>query len=127
MLYTTSAPKAYSSVQSGQDAHFELNSDLVFINHGCEPSLEFDTKDMVIRVARGKELKEGDELTFWYPSSEWDMDQPFECVCKAGKCRGLINGAGRMDRDVLEQYWLNEHIVKFLGESKGNSPANGVY
>jgi len=128
MLYTTPAPKAYSSVQSGRDEHFELNSDLVFINHGCDPSLEFDTKAMVIRVSRGRGLEVGDELTFWYPSSEWVMDQPFECVCRSGKCKGLISGAGKMDRGMLGEYWLNEHIERMLEERNGNGVVgNGTH
>ena len=29
----------YATVQMGRDAHLNLNSDLVYINHSCEPSL----------------------------------------------------------------------------------------
>lgn len=36
----TIAPEAsYASVQMGKDKHLLLNSDLMFINHSCEPSL----------------------------------------------------------------------------------------
>jgi hypothetical protein len=36
----TVAPKAgYSTVQFDKDQHLELNSDLLYINHSCEPSL----------------------------------------------------------------------------------------
>lgn len=36
-----------------------------------------------MRVVEHRELKEGDELNFFYPSSEWEMRQPFECQCQA--------------------------------------------
>lgn len=29
----------YATVQMGRDEHLNLNSDLVYINHSCEPSL----------------------------------------------------------------------------------------
>ena len=29
----------YATVQTGKDSHLNLNSDLLFINHSCEPSL----------------------------------------------------------------------------------------
>ncbi|PPQ79677.1 hypothetical protein CVT25_003251 [Psilocybe cyanescens] len=37
-------PKAYSSVQcgSGPGDHIELNSDLLYVNHSCEPNVAFD-------------------------------------------------------------------------------------
>ena len=72
-----------------------------------------------VRVARGRDLKRGDALTFFYPSTEWDMAQPFKCTCGAEACKGWINGAGKMDRKILEGYWLNEHIAARLKEAEG--------
>jgi len=123
MTGTTPAVKAYSSVQVSRDSHIELNSELVFCNHSCDPSLEFDVSTMVVRVARNRDLKEGDALTFFYPSSEWNMAQPFDCTCGSSKCRKRIAGAGQMSEEALTGYWLNRHIVEMLQEKKGK--ANG--
>lgn len=36
----TVAPEpTYATVQMGRDKHLDLNSDLLYINHSCEPSL----------------------------------------------------------------------------------------
>jgi hypothetical protein len=67
-------------------------------------------------------LKAGDELTFFYPSTEWEMAQPFECLCKNAECRGTISGAMDMPVDVLSEYWLNPHIEELLQEQR---EANG--
>ncbi|KAL4921473.1 hypothetical protein BDW62DRAFT_208453 [Aspergillus aurantiobrunneus] len=115
----TPSPKAYTSVQTGRSTHIELNSDLVFCNHSCEPSLNFDMERMEVRVVDNRPLNKGDALTFFYPSSEWDMAQPFECACGSRNCKGVIGGAGKMERDVLEGYWLNRHIVELLDEREG--------
>ncbi|KAE9983469.1 hypothetical protein EG327_005459 [Venturia inaequalis] len=45
----TPSTKAYTSVQTGPDSHIELNSDIVFINHSCQPSLVFDMDKMEVR------------------------------------------------------------------------------
>jgi len=113
---TTATPstKAYSSVQISESAHIELNSDLVYINHSCDPNLVFDMARFEVRVVKDKELRKGDSLTFWYPSSEWDMAQPFDCTCGSKDCRGVISGAKDMDEQVLRHYWLNEHIERML-------------
>lgn len=71
----TPGRKAYTTVQTGPDSHIELNSDLVYCNHSCAPSLVFDMARMEVRVVGDRPLKNGDALTFFYPSTEWDMDQ----------------------------------------------------
>lgn len=67
----TPGPKRYSSVQVSATEHVELNSDLVFMNHSCDPTMHFDVDRMAIVALRS--VKPGDELTFFYPSTEWDM------------------------------------------------------
>ncbi|SAM03123.1 hypothetical protein [Absidia glauca] len=67
----TPGPKRYSSVQVSATEHVELNSDLVYMNHSCDPTMHFDVDTMAIVALRS--LKPGDELTFFYPSTEWDM------------------------------------------------------
>ncbi|KAI4664215.1 uncharacterized protein J4E79_003717 [Alternaria viburni] len=116
----TPATVAYSSVQASRDLHIELNCDLVYINHSCKPSLVFDMQRWEVRVSeQGEGLKEGDELTFFYPSTEWSMAQPFECLCKTEVCAGEIKGAKDMSREVLGRYWLNKHIEEMLAERDG--------
>ncbi|PYI11454.1 hypothetical protein BO78DRAFT_393395 [Aspergillus sclerotiicarbonarius CBS 121057] len=116
---TTATPskKAYTSVQTGRDSHIELNSDLVYCNHSCDPTINFDMEKMEIRVVDNRDLKAGDPLTFFYPSTEWEMDQPFECTCGSGeKCKGWIYGAKNLGPEVLGEYWLNRHIGEIVGE-----------
>lgn len=116
-LVRTPAP-AYSTVQIARTAHAELHSDLLYVNHSCAPALEFDFTAMAVRVARGRALAVGDELTFFYPSSEWEMAQPFACRCGAPACRGWIAGAREMGRARLRGIWLNMHIEELLDEQE---------
>lgn len=114
----TPSRKAWTSVQTGVNSHIELNSDLVYCNHSCAPSLVFDMSRMEVRVVDEHPLRKGDALTFFYPSTEWDMDQPFQCTCNAAECRGWICGASKMSPEVLGDYWLNPHIAGLLNERK---------
>ena len=124
---TPVAPKTYSSVQVSRSASIELNSDLAFINHSCDPSLVFDMRKFEVRVVDDRALEVGDALTFFYPSTEWDMTQPFECRCGTpkGKCKGWIDGAAAMRREELENYWLNDHIADLLADKAATSQENG--
>ncbi len=44
-----------------------------------------------VRVVRDRDLQVGDQLTFFYPSTEWASPRPFQCLCGAGvgKCIGM--------------------------------------
>lgn len=59
-IYMRSAHVNVRSDQAGRNLHLELNSNLVFINHSCAPSLEWDMERMEVRVSRNRDLKKGD-------------------------------------------------------------------
>jgi hypothetical protein len=74
------SPKKYTTVQISANAHVELSNPLVYMNHSCDPSVFVDTDKMAIYTLTS--LKEGDEVTFFYPSTEWIMAEPFNCACR---------------------------------------------
>jgi len=116
---TTSTPadaKRWSTVQTGRDSHMELNSALLYMNHSCNPSLEVDVQEMVVRVARGRDLEKGDELTFFYPSTEWDFAGPFRCLCAEQGCLGEVKGAKHISAEDAERWWFNQHIRALMQE-----------
>ncbi|KAF7553358.1 hypothetical protein G7046_g7124 [Stylonectria norvegica] len=129
---TTADAPTYATVQTGKNSHLNLNSDLLYINHSCEPSLIFDVGNFNVLVGH-KGLKPGDELSFFYPSSEWHMDQPFDCLCGTPTCRGRIAGAKDMTKAQLDGFWLNGHIIELRKEQdhgvqngNGNGAVNDV-
>lgn len=73
---------------------------------------------MEVRVSRDRDLREGDDLTFFYPSTEWEFSRPFECLCGAGegKCVGKVQGAGVFGKEELERWFVNEHIWELVKE-----------
>lgn len=99
----------YLTVQTGVDTHITLQPEfLQYINHSCDPTVFFDTTTMELICL--KPLQPGDELTFFYPSTEWEMSQPFVCNCKSDNCLQLINGAAHLDKTTLQNYRLTDFI-----------------
>ncbi|KAI8092824.1 uncharacterized protein BX664DRAFT_277370 [Halteromyces radiatus] len=115
----TPGPKRYSSVQISATEHVELNSDLVFMNHSCDPSVHLDVDRMAIVAL--KDLKAGDELTFFYPSTEWDMAQPFACWCGSPKCIETVRGAKHLSTSTLNQFVLSNHIQQLIKDRDAQS------
>ncbi|CAI5498550.1 unnamed protein product [Closterium sp. Naga37s-1] len=101
-------PCSYSTVQYGAQRHLELNSDLVYMNHSCDPNVAVSVGAMEVRALQA--IPVGAELTFFYPSSEWEMQQPFTCWCGSDKCVRLVAGAKFLTVDKLSQYFVNAHI-----------------
>ena len=60
-------------------------------------------------VAR-RDLAIGEEISFYYLSTEWAMATPFRCRCGASGCIKLVAGAHFTPLAELERYFLNAHI-----------------
>lgn len=65
-----------------------------------------------------KQNKNTPHPQFFYPSTEWDMAQPFTCICNTPSCRGRISGAKTMTQDQLAGYWLSGHIRELKAEQQ---------
>jgi hypothetical protein len=57
-------------------------------------------------------MKAGDQVTFFYPSTEWDMDEQFTCWCGADECLKSIRGAKYLDDRAMKRYFFNDHILR---------------
>ena len=120
---TFSTPN-YLTVQLAKHHHISLLPKfLQYINHSCDPNIFFDTTKMVLQAL--KPIKVGDEFTFFYPSTEWDMAQAFECRCGGDNCLYKIQGAKYIAPEILKNYRLTEFILNKLSAiSNQFSPNN---
>lgn len=104
---------SYLTVQIGKDQHILLEpSHLQYINHSCDPNVFFDTD--TFQIIALKDIAVGDEMSFFYPSTEWDMAQPFHCLCGSASCLGQIRGAAHLAREVIGKYRLTKFIQEQL-------------
>ena len=71
------------TVQIARDQHTEVGK-LSALNHSCDPNVILDTENLLM-VAR-RDIEKGEELSFFYPATEWEMDAPFICLCGASNC-----------------------------------------
>jgi hypothetical protein len=69
-----------------------------------------------LRVPGHRALRKGEDLSFFYPSTEWDSAKPFDCLCGSKKCFGSIQGAKYLSREELDAYYVNPHIQELVHE-----------
>jgi hypothetical protein len=99
------------TVQAGRYKHIEVGI-IASLNHSCNPNLVLDTTNMLVIAAR--DISTGDEFTFFYPSTEWEMTVPFICACGSTNCIHVVAGARYLSPAVLERYFLNQHIRRLI-------------
>ena len=110
---TIAAEPTYLTVQVDIGKHITLQPEfLQYINHSCAPNVFFNTSTMQLVALR--EIQEGEEMTFFYPSTEWEMIQPFNCYCGNENCLGTIQGAAFLPKNAWKQYRLTDFIQQQL-------------
>jgi len=112
---TIASEPTYLTVQVDVGKHITLQPEfLQYINHSCAPNVFFDTT--LMKVVALKEIAAGEELTFFYPSTEWKMTQPFYCYCGSANCLGEIKGAAFLTEETWKQYTLTNFIQQQLAK-----------
>lgn len=112
---TIAAEPTYLTVQVDVSKHITLQPEfLQYINHSCDPNVFFDTT--LMKVVALKEIREEEELTFFYPSTEWQMTQSFNCYCGSANCLGSIKGAAFLPEEVWRQYRFTDFIQQQLAK-----------
>jgi hypothetical protein len=104
----------FTSIQI--DTHLHIEEFYAgYLNHSCSPSVILDTEKMEFRAAR--DIQAGEELTYFYPSTEWEMSTPFPCLCQSLHCQKFVAGAKFVSEEALHQYFINPHIARMLERS----------
>lgn len=95
----TKRPTRYS-VQIDADLHLDTDcardeADLLaryywrYLDHSCEPSTVI--RDRAVYALR--DIAAGEGVTFDYNTTEYDMAEPFQCLCGEARCVGTVRGA----------------------------------
>lgn len=107
------AEPSYLTIQLGEKQHISLlPSYLACVNHSCDPNAFFDIERKQLVCI--KPISRGEEILFFYPSSEWCMARPFDCHCKSRHCLQKIAGAKYLTPDEQKRYRFTGFIQKKL-------------
>jgi len=84
-----STPTRYS-IQRDHEQHWALDGLWISLNHACEPNCRVDFDLWTLQAVRP--IRAGEQLTYNYLSTEWEMAAPFSCGCGSPRCFGTIQG-----------------------------------
>ena len=89
-----------------RDKHVYPQGVMKFANHSCSPNARFvfsmpnhspsleieEGHSMFWHLVAGRDIKEGEDITFDYTTTEYTMARPFDCLCGADSCLGSVAG-----------------------------------
>jgi len=100
---------AFDTLQLGEGLYYRLSEGplcvdanrTIFANHHCSPNGYICFEDLTYRALR--DVSAGDELTFNYCTTEYEMVQPFDCLCGSSNCLGRVAGCKYLDEIEVER------------------------
>jgi len=93
-------PTRYS-VQIDHAHHVDVGAPLKYTNHSCEPNARFDFTHWTLNAAR--DIQPGEQITFNYLTTEFDMAEAFDCKCSKEKCFGSVRGYKHLDEEAKKK------------------------
>ncbi len=81
--------RTWRTLQVDESRHLR-NEFLNFVDHSCAPNALLDVDRLALMAIRNIDV--GEAITFFYPGSEVELSQEFDCRCGSNECLRLING-----------------------------------
>ncbi len=117
------------TIQMADNEHLAPEDETLWalINHDCDPNCRIDFASWEL-VAR-RPIAAGEEITYNYLSTEWELAAPFDCQCGAPHCHQRIRGfrhLARPHRQVIRPL-LSPFLISrlALGEETASGTRHG--
>lgn len=121
LIYPTLYEKRdFTTVQIEDYGHMKFENEFEYMNHSCDPTAALvitvqPSGEAHLNIKVLKKITPGDDITFFYPSTEWVMDEPFQCWCKSENCVKNVQGAKFIDlkrfEENKEKWGLSPYIL----------------
>ena len=114
----TTSTRDSHTVQIDWDRHILMDLPAVLINHSCDANVGVqnnETNDAYVFWAI-RPIAEGEELTWDYEASEWELSTPFDCGCGSSNCRKKLKGF-KDNGDIIRQQY-GDFYADYLKENK---------
>lgn len=100
-------PSVYT-VFLGENRHLLFGGGAQCLAHSCQPNSQIvvDPENGCLDCFALKPIEKDELITFNYLTTEWDMDEPFQCCCGSGdQCFKRIEGFRHLSKDQQLALW----------------------
>jgi SET domain-containing protein len=92
--------RTWRTVQIGQNRHIK-NELLDYVDHSCHPNAVFVIEALQLVALRA--IAAGEPITFFYPGTEVELAEAFQCSCGSERCLGWVTGAFYLTADQMRE------------------------
>ncbi|KAG8348274.1 SET domain [Trypanosoma vivax] len=109
------------TIQIGEHRHILSHGGMEFVHHSCDPNLvvRVDTISSAIECEAVRDVAALEALTFNYVTTEWDLHDPFQCVCSSMNCLHNIRGFKFLSN--AQRLALKRHVTPTMRRLAGLS------
>jgi hypothetical protein len=101
MLFERASGPSAMTIQLGDGCHYRSSEGPFGLNHHCSPNGYICFDDLTYRALQ--DISQGEELTFHYCTTEFEMARSFDCLCGTPDCLGRVGGFKYMDESDIEK------------------------
>lgn len=97
--------------------HLLFQCDAQCLAHSCDPNAAIVVADDLqsFRVVALRDINEGEVISFHYLSTEYAMNEPFDCCCGSPKCFGRVQGA-KFVEDTAKLHAISHLFTPYIRE-----------
>ena len=103
--------RTWRTLQLDERRHLR-NEFLNFVDHSCSPNALLDVDSLALLAIR--DIAEGEPVTFFYPGSEVELSQTFDCHCGSSDCLRNINGGFYLTPDQMRWSIEKRYCTTFM-------------
>ncbi len=93
--------RSVDTVQLGEDLFYRSGAGPLALNHHCSPNCRIRFEDLTFCALR--DISAGEDLTFNYCTTEYEIAQAFDCNCGSPDCVGRVTGFKDLDATQVER------------------------
>lgn len=93
-------PSAYT-LQLAEGYYYKSLVGSLGMNHSCSPNSYICFDDLTYRALR--DVANCEELTFHYCTTEYELANPFDCLCGSPDCLGHVTGFKGLNEEQVEK------------------------
>ena len=103
--------RTWRTLQLDESRHLR-NAFLNFVDHSCSPNSLLDVVSLALMAIR--DISIGDPIAFFYPGSEVELSQEFDCHCGSDECLRHINGGFYLTHDQMRWAMAKGYCTTFM-------------
>ncbi|OEU22042.1 SET domain-containing protein [Fragilariopsis cylindrus CCMP1102] len=127
------------SVQIDWNKHILMDLPAILINHSCSANVGIHNNNTTTTITTYnsnnnndehatvggynfwaiRPIIKGEELTWDYEATEWELSTPFRCTCGSKNCRHILKGFKHNGDNIRKQY--GEYYANYLKENNNNN------